>query len=198
MQEKDRVSFSLIMLLTLCLCMAIATWGQQTTIPPDPCKGNPACLASSGSGTITPIFPVGHRQGTTSEACEKAGGAWRQKYVELGECAFFDSDALAKFDKEALQRLPEVAGGAPAGQHEWASELGGKKEADGCRWKRLTETVVKECPTGEFEIDYQADVMGIGIKPVAAWKETERYTLDWCILHGETRVLRVGKPPEIR
>lgn len=60
-------------------------------------------------------------------------------------------------------------------EHRWASDLDGKKEADGSEWKRVhwPDYVVRRKDSGAF------------------MKETiESYQLDWCILHGETRVLR--------
>lgn len=80
--------------------------------------------------------------------------------------------------------------------HRWASDLLKEKRRDGCRWREgLASSVWLECPTGEPE-----DVTGLGIaiegwpqtKP--AWETKERHTLDWCINHGETRVLREGRP----
>lgn len=71
--------------------------------------------------------------------------------------------------------------------HRWASELDGKVEKDGCRWIIYNMKAHKECPTGAPEL---RDDGGISIVGRAAWKLKETYILDWCLEHGETRVIR--------
>lgn len=77
--------------------------------------------------------------------------------------------------------------------HRWASDLDGKVEKDRCRWVAnygITPTVQKECPTGHPEVHYDLPGISLGFDHPSAWKATETYILDWCLEHGETRVIR--------
>ena len=90
----------------------------------------------------------------------------------------------------------------PKIEHRWASEMDGKKEADGCVWVQALGSsgpyVALKCPWGKEsnrapsklpEFPTQKWEQPI-FREAGGWRFKERYELDWCLDHGETRVIK--------
>jgi hypothetical protein len=79
--------------------------------------------------------------------------------------------------------------------HRWASDVLKEKRMDGTVWRSSPPIVWREVP----------DCNRISVSPdggsatstlmYCPAQEKERYTLDWCLLHGETRVLHSKEKP---
>jgi len=87
--------------------------------------------------------------------------------------------------------------------HRWASDVLKEKSSDQSQWQGMVLMFVHRRPTPKAERcqwrnvpnsqylieKYPADCTD------SDWQELDRYTLDWCLLHGETRVLHSKEKP---
>ena len=77
----------------------------------------------------------------------------------------------------AATKLPEQ-------EHRWASDLVKQGAGKNCRWIVGPASLTKECG-----VNVGGDLYFLEYVPPPVARSSQTWTLDWCVLHGETRVL---------